>query len=296
MFSKERAPRFKPDIPGPTRWRIVKNLSGTKLARQNEITADGADIVRMRGPEVSVSNHRNNETDVKVFGWVLRKRRTPYMPAKDELDEGYEAWFMKGSGALFFDRDNAESRAQVYDQMTKLLAAGRYLHIFLEETSKNRGRQLGGITHTPVSLAMEAGLDRIVLAGIGGTEDENSRKLHVEFGELSLDGLKELVELKRDMNANGQKITAREVSALLAQTENVPMLSDDVLFEIVNPDNRRRRGQRRLRAERNPAQIGADRMLIYKVFTEQVLRRALQGVVDIAYDKATPDGADTIRA
>lgn len=240
----------------------------------------------MEGPGVSVANHRSDKKDVKALGWVLRKQRTLYIPAKSELNTGLKGWIMQGAGALFFDRDDANSRKQVYEQMGDELAAGHYIHVFLEETSQNRGRELGAITPSPVLLAMEAGLENIALIGIGGTENPESRRIHLEFSQLSLNGLKSLVELKQQFDSEGKDITLKEAAMILAHTEDVPLVSDEVLNSIANPDPSTRRGQRRERkVMRDPETLRVNRLMLYNLFTELVVRPKLQEVIDISYLK-----------
>lgn len=244
-------------------------------------------MVPRRGGVVSVSNHRHDKKDVKALGLVLGDRRTPFMPAKKELNHGIKGWFMLGSGAIFFDRDDADSRQWVYGKMKQTVNDDKHVHVFIEETSQNRGRQLGSISPSPVTLAMETELDSLILIGIGGTEGESSERIHLDFSMLSLQGLRSLVELKQSLNVSGRQLTIREAAMILARTEDVPLIADEELHLIANPEPGRRRGQRRVHKEVDPQTTAATRLHLYKIFTEQVLRKKLQDDIDIAYAQAT---------
>ncbi|HVX58413.1 MAG TPA: 1-acyl-sn-glycerol-3-phosphate acyltransferase [Candidatus Saccharimonadales bacterium] len=283
----QESPDFRIDVPNPNRWRIAKFMGGIPLAARHKITHNDLSVIPVEGPGVSISNHRSDKKDVKSLGWVLRKWRTPYIPAKNELDHSLKGWIMRGSGAMFFNRDDPESRKQVYEDMGVEVAAGHHVHIFLEETSKNRGPELGPITPSPVLLAMEAGLDRIGLVGIGGTENPDSKHIHLEFGELSLQGLKSIVEVKKQLDSEGKSLSLREAAIIMAQTEDVALVSDAVLDSIANPDSSKRRGQRRERkGTRDPENLRVSRLMLYSLFTEQVVRPKLQEHVDIAWVQA----------
>ncbi len=278
--------QFTPDIPGPRRWNFVRRTAGSLLARKHVITSSGVELNSSHGPEVSVSNHRSN-IDVPLLGWILKEIRTPYYPTKKGLNQPVLGWFLKGGGAMFFDRKDKEDRKRIFIDMGKKLDEGKRLHIFAEETRHNEGPELGPMTSSAVSLAEEHGLERIILAGIGGTEAPRNENLHVAFGEVSLAGLRQVLDQRRASIGTDETMTAVEATIALAGQYEVPALDLDALGSILNPPDEGLHTTKRKRGKIKSAEHSAiSRLDIYNIFNEQVLRTKLQELVNIAWQES----------
>lgn len=295
----ETTPKFEPTIPGVRRWKFIKKTVAHTLNRRRTITSENEEIVPLEGPYISVSNHRSDLLDVPVMGWVIKDRRTPFFPAKDELNKGWMktlglGWLLKGAGAMYFDRDDGKDRARILTEMRAKLQKDENkerqegLHVFIEETGKNRGIELGWITSSPVMLAIENQLGGLILAGIGGTETPKTKAIHVEFAELSLDGLRSVIDIMKKLKQDpeSKSLTALQASQTLEQIEGRPSLSLEQLEVILNPEKKARGVETRKRATvKEPGTTQISRMDLYDIYTEQVLRPALQEQVDIAYGR-----------
>ena len=177
------------EVPGPWRFRLAEFLESRRLNKMAEVTSAGVELVPMHGKAMGIANHRSDKDDVSAVGYAIRKRRTPFYPAKKELDHGIKGMVLEGAGALFFVREDPAEQRRIHNVMDWHAKAGHMCLVMVERTSKNRGRILGETTRSPLSIALDNEMHELLLFGIGGTEvppGQHPTKIHVEIGSLSL--------------------------------------------------------------------------------------------------------------
>lgn len=197
MSHEKSTERFSIEAPSAAAYLFAKYYESFGFWRKHiKLTSNGTELVPMSGPVSAQANHRNDKYDISATGLALKKRRTFYAPAKIELNKGIKGKVMEGGGALFFVREDPEERKRIAKLMDRHIKLGHMVVIMAEGTSKITGQALAEMDRSPLKLAIDNGLEQLILIGIGGTDTPmdphtfertgRPKHIHVEIGSIAI--------------------------------------------------------------------------------------------------------------